>query len=274
MPRATRTQPSLPFLLDMVVRGLGEESLDGPAFQHLQILRAQSPEMNREIDTLLLERMRQMQHGMREVQERQEQLRQLIEKLGAPPYHPAIYLGAMDAAHGTVAIVHHGGATRVVSFSETCEVPTLSRGDGVLLSHELNCLLERSPHPALACGETAIFDRFVSDDRAVLRSRDEEIVACLSDRLQETGLRSGDIVRWDRSAGFAFEKIPASSESGFFLEHTPKETFEDIGGLDDRIEKICTVIRLQMEYPELSRKYQIPPKRSILLVGPPGPARR
>jgi proteasome-associated ATPase len=254
----------------MLVHNAGEEPLDGPSFQHLQHLRGQSPEVNREIDMMLLDRMRHLHRGMAEIQARQDELRAVIEKLGAPPYHPAIYLGTMETARGTVAVVHHGNAHRFVSVSDSCDISSLSRGDGVLLTNELNCLLERAPDPSLACGETAVFDRFVSADRAVLRSRDEETVACLSGPLSEIGLRTGDIVRWDRGAGLAFERIPSSNESSFFLEHTPQETFADIGGLDDRIEKICTVIRLQMEHPDLSRKYRLPPKRSILLVGPPG----
>jgi proteasome-associated ATPase len=270
MPRVARTQPPPSFLLDMLIRGSGEEPLDGPALQHLQILRGQSSESSIEIDRMLIERLRQMERGMNEIRQKHEELRGVIDRLAAPPYHPAIFLGIMETAHGTTAMVHHANSIRIVTVGESCDIGTLSRGDGVLLSHELNCILEAAPLVSPAAGETAIFDRWVGEDRAVLKSRDEEVIASITDSLRESGLCPGDVIRWDRSAGLCFEKIPASGESGFFLEHTPRETFEEIGGLDDRIDRIRSVIQLQIECPELVAKYRIRPKRSILLVGPPG----
>lgn len=270
MPRVARTQPPPSLLLDMLIRGSGEEPIDGPTLQHLQILRAQSPESSREIDRMLIERLRQMERGMIEIRQKQEELRGVMDRLSAPPYHPAIFLGTMETTHGAAAIVHHANAIRVVTVGESCDIGTLVRGDGVLLSNELNCILEAAPLVCPVSGETAIFDRWVGPDRAVFRSRDEEVVASVTEPLRASGLRPGDVIRWDRGAGICFEKIPACSDSGFFLEQTPRETFEDIGGLDDRIDMIRSVIQLQIESPELVAKYRLRPKRSILLDGPPG----
>src|SRR3989344_5036150 len=50
----------------------------------------------------------------------------------------------------------------------------------------------------------------------------------------------------------------------------PKIAYEDIGGLDEQIQKIREMIELPMRHPEIFRKLGINPPKGVLLHGPPG----
>ncbi len=54
------------------------------------------------------------------------------------------------------------------------------------------------------------------------------------------------------------------------LIENPKETYEDIGGLDDQIQAIREVIELPLLNPDLFEKIGIEPPSGALLAGPPG----
>jgi transitional endoplasmic reticulum ATPase len=50
----------------------------------------------------------------------------------------------------------------------------------------------------------------------------------------------------------------------------PSVTYEDIGGLEDEIERIREMIELPLKHPELFEKLGIEPPKGVLLHGPPG----
>ncbi len=50
----------------------------------------------------------------------------------------------------------------------------------------------------------------------------------------------------------------------------PQVTYEDIGGLDEAIQKIREMVELPMRHPELFEKLGITPPKGVLLYGPPG----
>jgi len=54
------------------------------------------------------------------------------------------------------------------------------------------------------------------------------------------------------------------------LEGVPKVAYEDIGGLDEQVQKIREMIELPMRHPELFRKLGIEPPKGLLIHGPPG----
>ena len=53
------------------------------------------------------------------------------------------------------------------------------------------------------------------------------------------------------------------------MEHT-RVTYEDIGGLEDEIQKIREMIELPIRHPELFKRIGIDPPKGVLLHGPPG----
>ena len=62
------------------------------------------------------------------------------------------------------------------------------------------------------------------------------------------------------------EEIDAAAER----PDTPSITYEDIGGLDEELEKVREMIELPMRHPELFKQLGIEPPKGVLLHGPPG----
>ncbi len=140
----------------------------------------------------------------------------------------------------------------------------------MLLGPEQNVVVAISPYPPNRTGEIAEFQRYLPDGRLLLKSRDEEVVTDPAGTLAEVTLDCGQPVRWDKNLGLAFERVERSHGDGLFLEETPTDTFEQIGGLDLQIERVQRAIRLHMDHPDVTRLYNLDPLGAALLVGPPG----
>lgn len=54
------------------------------------------------------------------------------------------------------------------------------------------------------------------------------------------------------------------------LSRVPEVTYEDIGGLEEEIQKIREMIEIPMKHPEVFEKLGITPPKGVLLYGPPG----
>ncbi len=236
----------------------------------VQAVRAHSRESSQALDGFLLEQVARLRAGLVEAQARQRELGRVLEKLSAPPWHVAVFVGTAETERGVEAVVAHGGARRLVNVAEGVDVGSLSPGDAILLGPELNAVVARASCPATYSGETAVFDRAAGEGRVVLRSRDEEVVVEAAAALRGSPLRAGDLVRWDRSLWMAFEKVERSRGTHLFLEDTPAETFDAIGGLDIQIDELLRTLRLHLEHQAVARKYGLRPKGSVLLAGPPG----
>ncbi|MBN2067881.1 MAG: CDC48 family AAA ATPase, partial [Candidatus Diapherotrites archaeon] len=65
---------------------------------------------------------------------------------------------------------------------------------------------------------------------------------------------------------FSLKEKPVKGE----LEAIPRVAYEDIGGLDEQIQKVREMVELPMRHPELFRKLGIVPPKGVLLFGPPG----
>src|SRR3989344_1279114 len=53
-------------------------------------------------------------------------------------------------------------------------------------------------------------------------------------------------------------------------ERVPHVAYEDIGGLQEQVQKVREMIELPMRHPELFRRLGIQPPKGVLLYGPPG----
>ena len=62
------------------------------------------------------------------------------------------------------------------------------------------------------------------------------------------------------------EKVASDRER----KNIPAVTYEDIGGLEDAIQKIREMVELPLKHPEIFRKLGIDPPKGVLLHGPPG----
>ena len=233
-------------------------------------VRHATPEASRKIDFRLLDEIRSLKGALAVAADRQEALKELIDKVTAPPLHPAVLIDFALLPGGMSAVVAQGDARRVVAISPEVNPEGLSPGIEVLLGPERNVIVAICPHRVLSTGETATFERLTSDRRMIVRSREEEVVVDIAHELRGASLQAGDSVRWSRGLGLAFEKVDRAADRQVFLEDTPPETFAAIGGLDAEIAKLTRSIRLQRDHGATVARYGLRPKRSVLLSGPPG----
>jgi proteasome-associated ATPase len=236
----------------------------------LRALRGQSREASAQIDEYVLGQVGMLRAGLTEAREMNGKAREEIERLTAPPLHPAIYLGGTDMAQGPVAMVLVGGARRIVGFELDVDPSDFEEGDEVLLTHELNAVIGPSPYAQPRSGGLAAFERLTPDGRMVVRHRDEPILVDRVAALDDVTWRAGDLVRWDPHANMAFERIESDKGEAHFLEETPRESFEHIGGLDAEIDRLKDLIQLHLQHADVVRAYGLRPSRSVLLVGGPG----
>ena len=237
----------------------------------VQALRARSPESASAIDRSLLAQLERLRAGLAEARQHHGHLEQVLEKLSATPWQPAVFLGPVPApGRPPAAAVACQGSRRVVGLADGVSLDQLAVGDEVLLGRDLNVIVRKSPVPTIRAGDTAAFERALEDGRLVLKHRDEDVVVQAAGGLDVGTLHTGDCVRWDRSVGLAFERIERTQNSGCFLETTPREGFDRIGGLDREIERLQRSLRLHLFHADLVRRYHLSRVTSILLVGPPG----
>lgn len=254
-------------VLDLMrATGPGAPSLETKVGQ-VQGLRADT-QLSRGLDQALIEEVLRLHEGLGQAQRNLRKMQQVIDSLTAPPQFPAVYLDVADGAPRT-AMVMQANATRVVALADDVNVDALGVGDEVLLSHELNVILARSPFSTNRSGEVAAFDRYTSDGRAVLRSRDEEFVVRLAGTLNGS-LRNGDHVLWRRDLQLGLEKVERGRDHELFVETTPRESFAQVGGLEQQIERIKNFLGLHVFNAAVAQSYGLEPKRGMLLYGPPG----
>lgn len=262
-----KSAPELPLFDQLFAAERSGMSLE-ERLAHLQAMRAVG-EVSCQLDRALLERMSALEGGMEKARELQRKLKESLDRLTAIPWFPAIYLQPCETPEGRRALVQYGNARRVVRLDQAVERIVLETGDEVFLGNELNVIVAKSPSVPRG-GETAVFERRTQDGRLVLRHHDEEIVMDPAAAIRETPLTAGDIVRCDRGAWVAFERIERSKGAHLYLEETPTVSFADVGGLNGEIERIKRALNLHVFHAKTAKRYGIRRKGSILLVGPSG----
>ncbi|MHA1727906.1 MAG: AAA family ATPase [Promethearchaeota archaeon] len=88
-----------------------------------------------------------------------------------------------------------------------------------------------------------------------------------------TKVQSGDTVGVDQRTLKIVRVLPSVVDtfiSSMELVYRPKESYQDIGGLEGIIQKVREVVELPLISPEKFKKIGIEPPNGILLVGPPG----
>jgi proteasome-associated ATPase len=257
-------------ILEQILNAEGAAPLDERVAALTQLRESGLLENPAAIDRMLMECIARQQEALSGVEEKHGKLRELIESLTAPPYYPGVFLAAAQMPGVEGALVQTDNDRRVVQVGEGVILEELTPGDEVYLTHERNALVAKSLSSSSLTGEVATYSRDAGSGRMVLRSRDEEFVVLSTAALREAALKAGDGVRFSRNAGLAFEKVEPSKGEQYFLEATPSDSFDEIGGLDREIETVKETLTLHTVYKELTGKYGLAPKRSVLMEGPPG----
>ena len=220
-----------------------------------------------------------------------QELREKVNKLTRQPLMHALLIGP-SLRNGDYIISHNGQRMEVglVSADEGQYDPaTLLPGTEVLINRENYAIVGvRGPGNRGEVAEVVdiIQDEPDSPERLLVRCGGSEgtiveIAAPLLtlDRSSEADgnietvkvqLKPGDTVLVDLAAKIALQKMPPNEASALKLEHDPKDCYEDIAGLEDKIEIIKDAIELPFLYRQQYRKYNLQRPRGILLYGPPG----
>jgi len=225
---------------------------------------------SRWLDLGLIRRLHSQHQGLLAAKEQLRGLEGVIEKFKAPPFFPALFISLLDSPHGPRALIRQGGTERIVGFGDDVDDTALRLGDAIYLARELNVIMGRAPGEFCRTGETCSFERWIGDGRMVVKTQDEEHVIYALPALTAADLKPGNRLRWDRNSMFAFERIESATGSQYFLEDTPQETFDVVGGLGPQIASITESLLLHFHHRDLARKYHLRPAGSILLHGPVG----
>jgi proteasome-associated ATPase len=236
----------------------------------LQRMRVQSAEASAQLDGFLLEHVGILRRGLADAKSQIRKVQSILEKLSAPPWHPAIFHQMVTAAGGEKAIVQIGANRRVVSLAEGVDIKTLGRGDEVFLNHEQNVIVAKSPDGGPSCGETATFERRLPGARMLLRSRDEAVVVHAASKLQDTECKPGDAVRFDRILWLAFEKVEREAGRRYLLEDVPNLTRDQVGGQEANLDALLSALTTVLVEPAKAAAYHLTGRNSILMYGPPG----
>jgi len=236
----------------------------------MQMLRGTSPEQARDLDGMLLTRIFDLQAGARQAGEIQAELRAVVDKMTAPPWHPGRLLQAIEVEGRLRALVHCGGSVRLVEFGDGVSADSLGRGAPIFLNQDLNVLMCGASGDPMRCGETASFDRWTADGRLVLSWRNEEMIVDAGSALDSDSLCAGDEVRWDRGALMAVERIESGSGQKYLHDEVLDVGPESVGGQDRCLEELLQGLTATLVAPELAGDYDLNGCRSILLHGPPG----
>ena len=265
-------KPALDETVDLVRAILsvgGAVNLD-EALASIQRLRDQSAATAAVVDHTLVETVAVYRRSLNTARQQINECRALLERLSAPPLHPAIFHRVIVAAGEAKALVQMGNARRVVSPGEDIDLSALVRGDEVFLNSEQNLIIAVSPDGPPSCGETAIFERCLPDGRVVLRHHDEPVVLDVCGRLTNTKLKSGDAVRFDRNFWMAYEKIELEASRRYLLDEVPDLSPASVGGHRASLENLLSVLTVILAEPERAAAYGLTGRNSILMIGPPG----
>jgi ATP-dependent 26S proteasome regulatory subunit len=196
-----------------------------------------------------------------------QKLKEEVQKLKSPPFPYGVFVGPSEG--GELAVVNVEGREYEVNIAnEEVKLEELKPGQRLLLNGAYNILDVRQVGPL---GEVVKVIDFLGGDRIIIKSREnEDRVARVADTLRGIKLKIGDNLRYDDKTGLVYEQMPKSEVEDVVLEEIPKVSYEDIGGLEEQIEKIKDSIELPYVYSHLYTDFKLKPPKGILLYGPPG----
>ena len=223
-----------------------------------------------DLDRFLLEQCATLRRALMDLQGEQRKLKAILDEITAPPWPVAVLIRVLAEAEGPRALVAIGPNRRVVRFGDGLKPDDFHPGEEVLLARDLNVIMAGAPAETPRCGELAVFERYVTDGRLVIRCHDEELVVEAGAALSDCKLESGDSVRFDRSSWIAYEKIERPAARRFVFRDVPDISPEMFGGQRVAVQRMLTTLTVALHSPELATLYQLNRQASILLSGPPG----
>jgi proteasome-associated ATPase len=189
-----------------------------------------------------------------------------VDKLSQPPIGYGTFLKSND--DGTVDVESTGKKLRV-NLHPDIDISNLTEGDEVALNESLNVVLHRNTGNL---GEIVTLIEVLPDgNRALVKGRaDQEMVMTLTNEISADSLKPGASLLTANKSNMIVEIVTNPENQKHLTYEVPNVTFNDIGGLDDKIELIRDAVELPFLHPGLFAEHKLPTPRGILLYGPPG----
>ncbi len=252
-----------------VITELQREDIPGPRKAALlKSFREQMPDAGEVIDKMLLDQTTELHAALNNASQHLEKLRSRIEELLAPPYFPARILAVDATMRGREAYVTCNGQSRMVTVDE--DVPDLEIGAEVLLSQTMNRVVALAPASAPRYGETALLERVLDSGSLLVSVRGETRTVVASRELRNNPPKIGASVQMDPTGIIAQRELSGSGADEYVISEPPEVCFDDIGGLDDEIQRVREVILLHTRHSGVTSRYALPRSNAILLAGRSG----
>ncbi len=204
---------------------------------------------------------------MKALREQITRMREELEALIRPPMSYGYVVRVWPSEK--MADIYVGNDRRKVAVSPGIDFDQLKIGRRVLLSSDTLAVLvvdEEWEKTGTEGRVSAIIDGNVA---RVTTHLDETIDVILAEELRDIQIREGDDLLV--SGRFAFKKLPKVKEvERLFLAEVPTVTYDQIGGLDEKIDRVRELIEWPYLYREQYLKQHLKVPKGILLYGPPG----
>lgn len=144
---------------------------------------------------------------------------------------------------------------------------TRERDAAVKEARELSRAIQNMGQPPLLVAQVS---RVLSKNNAIVRTPNSQEFLVPHPNFE---LSAGDTVALNQNT-LAIVRILPSNIDAFVasmeLDEKPRETYEDVGGLQEILQDIREVVELPLTHPEVFTKMGIDPPAGVLLEGPPG----
>lgn len=206
------------------------------------------------------------------VEERNRKLDELKALLKSAPSFYASFVRANK--DGTIDIIFRGERARVYVTTEV-DIQSLWFGQKLGVIQFQNAIIVTqalSEDYQYDTGEQAKIKGFLDNNKIVVDYRGDQKVLMLAEPLLKIKekLEVGDKILFDYYTGLAFAKLPKIEIEEVELEEIPNITYNDIGGLDEQIERIREEIEFPYLYSEEYKSHKAKMPKGLMLFGPPG----
>ncbi len=184
----------------------------------------------------------------------------------APANRIGTFLGFPDETFAHIVV---GGADYYTSVDPRLDPKDLQVGARVLVNEAFSVIKSigyESGGPVMKITDILPDGRL----RAGQEPATHSTLLIRSTQLSAENLKVGEEVRVDPGHRVAIEKVSTATQREYFLEETPKVTWEEIGGQEEAVEAIRNTLEFPLLHPGLFKKFSFSPPKGFLLYGPPG----
>lgn len=222
------------------------------------------------VDGKLLDRLEHQHRAIQEMRSVLTELQATVDRLNDPPWFTALFTDCIHSPGGPRLKVWTGAGFRLVQVDPQLDPGALTPGRTVYLNGAMSCAMAMAGATEHDGGEICRFERDLRDGTVEVSVRDERFVACVPDPGFADGLTPGTPLLWCSGSRWIRKRVPSDDARNRFLESTPSETFDGIGGMSGPIEAIKEALTLHLKHPDVAARYGLRSRRSVLLCGPPG----